>query len=166
MQRVRWIACYSLLKQQGLAFASSSSFSLFTAVQSSVQCQGQRTSLLDIAISGVPGWITIAAGSRGRIAFNVWTARGVQVFLRPPIPCPNPALDQTVERRIGDFVCWHSDRRSKADSNGVGWILHLSKKAAVDKGFWFMCESLIAFLPRHSVFYKSGLTVSKIYKEM
>jgi hypothetical protein len=45
----------------------------------------------DIAMSGLPGWVSIVSGRiRGPLQLRVWTPRGVEAFLRPPLPCPCP----------------------------------------------------------------------------
>lgn len=61
-------------------------------------------STVDVAISGIPGWVTIyhsrelqvsSAAKRAKetgvqLHIRVWTPIGVEVFVRPPIPVPNP----------------------------------------------------------------------------
>ena len=62
-------------------------------------------SIGDIALSGVPGWISVLAGpgkrSRGRyqqgggggdgsVRVQVWAPVGVEVFVRPPLPVSLP----------------------------------------------------------------------------
>jgi hypothetical protein len=47
--------------------------------------------LADVAISGLPGWVGVYAPfSKQDIVLRVWAPRGVEVFLRPPLPCPTP----------------------------------------------------------------------------
>lgn len=50
--------------------------------------------LADIAISGVPGWVSVQAGGRGgqRIDLDVWVPVGIEVFSRPPLPMTPPPL--------------------------------------------------------------------------
>jgi hypothetical protein len=46
-------------------------------------------SLADIAISGLPGWISVLSpGVRGEIQMRIWAPVGVEVFVRPPMPVP------------------------------------------------------------------------------
>ena len=47
--------------------------------------------IADLVVSGLGAWILVAAGGgqRGavaRIALRVWAPRGVEVFVRPPMP--------------------------------------------------------------------------------
>jgi len=60
-----------------------------------VKVDGGRGPLADIAVSGVPGWVTVfAPGARRDIRVCVWAPRGVEVFLRPAMPAgppPQPA---------------------------------------------------------------------------
>jgi nitric-oxide synthase, plant len=44
----------------------------------------------DVTMSGMPGWVSIVSGSQGCVRLRVWAPRGVEVHLRPPIPCPTP----------------------------------------------------------------------------
>jgi hypothetical protein len=46
-----------------------------------------RGPLADVAVSGLPGWVSVSA-PRGRapLRLRVWAPRGVEVFLRPPLP--------------------------------------------------------------------------------
>lgn len=47
--------------------------------------------LADIAVSGLPGWVSIwAPGARRDLKLRVWAPKGVEVFLRPPLPCSMP----------------------------------------------------------------------------
>lgn len=47
--------------------------------------------LADIAVSGLPGWIGVYAPfTKQDIVLRVWVPRGVEVFLRPALPCPPP----------------------------------------------------------------------------
>ncbi|KAF5835957.1 hypothetical protein DUNSADRAFT_6622 [Dunaliella salina] len=60
-----------------------------------VKVDGGRGPLADIAVSGVPGWVTVfAPGARRDIRVCVWAPKGVEVFLRPAMPAgppPQPA---------------------------------------------------------------------------
>ncbi|CAD7697733.1 unnamed protein product [Ostreobium quekettii] len=48
----------------------------------------------DITVSGVPGWISVLVPSgRGRVVLRMWTPRGVEAFIRTPIPVPLPLLN-------------------------------------------------------------------------
>lgn len=48
--------------------------------------------LADVAVSGLPGWVSVYAPfAKQGIDLRVWVPRGVEVFLRPPVPCPPPA---------------------------------------------------------------------------
>ena len=52
---------------------------------------GGKECVGDLAVSGLPGWVSIwAPHSHQDITVRVWTPRGVEAFLRPPIPCPSP----------------------------------------------------------------------------
>lgn len=44
----------------------------------------------DVAVSGVPGWVSVlAAGGAGqRVELEVWAPVGVEAFSRPPLPAP------------------------------------------------------------------------------
>lgn len=44
----------------------------------------------DVTMSGMPGWVSVVSGSQGRVRLRVWAPKGVEVHLRPPIPCPTP----------------------------------------------------------------------------
>jgi nitric-oxide synthase len=48
--------------------------------------------LADVAVSGLPGWVAVHAPyAKQGLDLRVWVPRGVEVFLRPPVPCPPPA---------------------------------------------------------------------------
>lgn len=54
--------------------------------------------LADIAVSGLPGWIGVYSQYTKRdIHLKVWTPRGVEIFLRPPLPCPTPQMSGASE---------------------------------------------------------------------
>jgi len=94
--------------------------------------------LADVAISGVPGWIAVHS-PRGRrdVHLRVWAPRGVEVFLRPAIPVPQPALvgagggeddgsddegedgnDGGAERRVFSALADAMGERGEADGPG------------------------------------------------
>ncbi len=42
-------------------------------------------------LTGIPGWITFwASRAKQDLIVRVWVPVGVEVFLRPPFPCPSP----------------------------------------------------------------------------
>eukprot|EP00775_Hariotina_reticulata_P009693 gene9693-9851_t len=52
----------------------------------------------NVAVSGLPGWVAVAAPySKQDVVLRVWAPRGVEVFLRPPLPCPPPPKPQGSE---------------------------------------------------------------------
>lgn len=56
-----------------------------------IKSQGNRMPLADIAVSGVPGWVTLYAPfAKTDLRIRVWVPRGVEVFVRPPLPCASP----------------------------------------------------------------------------
>lgn len=62
--------------------------------------EGGRRPLKDVAVSGVPGWVAVHAGSGGAggvVSLRVWTPPGVEVFSRPPLPVPSPLGDEQPE---------------------------------------------------------------------
>ena len=49
------------------------------------------TTIADICVSGMPGWVAVVTGAgREAVRMRLWTPRGVEVYVRPPIPCPTP----------------------------------------------------------------------------
>jgi nitric-oxide synthase len=48
--------------------------------------------LADVAVSGVPGWVTVfARGGRGEgVRLRLLAPKGVEVYARPPLPVPSP----------------------------------------------------------------------------
>lgn len=46
--------------------------------------------LADIAISGLPGWVAVSSQGRGEVHLQIWAPAGIQAFVRPPLPCPEP----------------------------------------------------------------------------
>lgn len=69
---------------------------LFVAREFEIECHGFEERILDICVSGVPGWVTVVvpkmSGRRNEGMFKgrVWAPKGIEVFLRPPIPVANP----------------------------------------------------------------------------
>ena len=54
-----------------------------------IQVKKLSGSVADIAISGLPGWVTVLSpGIEGVINLRVWAPVGVEVFVRPPMPVP------------------------------------------------------------------------------
>lgn len=54
-----------------------------------------RAALADIAVSGLPGWVSVhVPRAQKALRLRVWAPRGVEVFLRPPLPCPSPMQEQ------------------------------------------------------------------------
>ena len=54
-----------------------------------IQVKKLSGAVADIAISGLPGWVTVLSpGIEGVIDLRVWAPVGVEVFVRPPMPVP------------------------------------------------------------------------------
>lgn len=52
---------------------------------------GEITTLTDICVAGLPGWVAVVSGAGDEpLKMRLWTPRGVEVHVRPPIPCPTP----------------------------------------------------------------------------
>jgi hypothetical protein len=52
---------------------------------------GDVTTLADICVSGLPGWVAVVSGcDREPLRLRIWAPRGVEVHVRPPMPCPTP----------------------------------------------------------------------------
>jgi hypothetical protein len=52
---------------------------------------GDITTLADICVSGLPGWVAVVSGfERNPLRLRIWAPRGVEVHVRPPMPCPTP----------------------------------------------------------------------------
>eukprot|EP00884_Botryococcus_braunii_P017452 jgi/Botrbrau1/4390/Bobra.105_2s0036.1 len=67
-----------------------------------LQARGQ-TRLADIAISGLPGWLTVEVPSgHGEVQVAVWAPPGVEVFVRPPMPVGGSPVVQNPDARWGD----------------------------------------------------------------
>lgn len=55
-----------------------------------VEAIGWEDAVVDIAVSGLPGWVAVSAPEgRGPIELRLWAPRGVEVFVRPPLPVPS-----------------------------------------------------------------------------
>ncbi|GIL50128.1 hypothetical protein Vafri_6427 [Volvox africanus] len=60
---------------------------------------GGSSPLADVAVSGLPGWVSVwAPRAKQDVRLRVWAPRGVEVMLRPSLPCPIPA---SLERAWG-----------------------------------------------------------------
>jgi hypothetical protein len=61
-----------------------------------LQSVGYVTTIADICVSGLPGWVAVVGGSGTEVLrMRVWAPKGVEVYVRPPIPCPTPVgIDQ------------------------------------------------------------------------
>ena len=54
-----------------------------------IQVNKLSGAVADIAISGLPGWVTVLSpATEGLISLRVWAPVGVEVFVRPPMPVP------------------------------------------------------------------------------
>ncbi|KAL3152747.1 hypothetical protein ABBQ38_012336 [Trebouxia sp. C0009 RCD-2024] len=54
-----------------------------------IQVSKLSGAVADIAISGLPGWVTVLSpGTKGLVCLRVWAPVGVEVFVRPPMPVP------------------------------------------------------------------------------
>ncbi len=63
---------------------------LRVAKTTTVQAVGLDDAVTDVALSGLPGWLAVSApGARGPITLRMWAPRGVEVFVRPPLPVPS-----------------------------------------------------------------------------
>ena len=52
---------------------------------------GYVTTIADICVSGLPGWGAVVGGmAKDPLRMRLWAPRGVEVYVRPPIPCPTP----------------------------------------------------------------------------
>ena len=61
-------------------------------MQALLEARWEASGIGDLAVSGVPGWVAISAGGRAKVKVRVWTPIGIEAYVRPPLPCPNPAL--------------------------------------------------------------------------
>lgn len=56
-----------------------------------LESAGFTTTLADITVSGMPGWVSvISGGMHGVVKLHVHAPRGVEVAIRPPLPCTTP----------------------------------------------------------------------------
>lgn len=83
--------------------------------------------LADVAVSGLPGWVGVYAPySKQDIVLRVWVPRGVEVFLRPPLPCPPPPKPQGSEEpeelvEVGQtLAAAEADQEWEAYKSGLG----------------------------------------------
>ena len=52
-----------------------------------------RGPVLDIAISGLPGWVAVLCDQgQGRLQIRVWTPPGIEAYLRPPLPAGTSSM--------------------------------------------------------------------------
>lgn len=43
--------------------------------------------VVDIAVSGVPGWVALRTEqNQGRLQLRIWAPAGIEVYVRPPLP--------------------------------------------------------------------------------
>ncbi|GAX85282.1 hypothetical protein CEUSTIGMA_g12700.t1 [Chlamydomonas eustigma] len=62
---------------------------------------GKSGAIADIAVSGMPGWVTFwAPRAKHDLRVRVWVPVGVEVFLRPPFPCPSPIKSEREEQDV------------------------------------------------------------------
>jgi hypothetical protein len=74
--------------------------------------------LADVAISGLPGWVSVFAPfAKQGLELRVWVPRGVEVFLRPPVPCPPP------RKALGREGCGEGEGVGEADLVDIGAAL-------------------------------------------
>ena len=69
---------------------------LVAAKRFEIECFGLEEEMADISISGLPGWVSIVAKrrrDRGVLRGCVWAPKGIEVFVRTPIPIDNPLRD-------------------------------------------------------------------------
>mmetsp|Transcript_23158 Transcript_23158/g.60253 ORF Transcript_23158/g.60253 Transcript_23158/m.60253 type:complete len:403 (-) Transcript_23158:151-1359(-) len=57
-----------------------------------IKTTGRVEPLVDISVSGLAGWVSVMGTSRKEqsIKLRIFTPRGVEAFLRPPLPVPDP----------------------------------------------------------------------------
>jgi nitric-oxide synthase, plant len=64
---------------------------LCIAREATLPSAGFTTTLADLQMSGMPGWASVVSGGMpGTVRLRVWAPKGVEVQLRPPLPCPTP----------------------------------------------------------------------------
>lgn len=65
-----------------------------------IQVSKLSGAVADIAISGLPGWVTVLSpGTKGLVCLRVWAPVGVEVFVRPPMPVPFSEKHHSVQTR-------------------------------------------------------------------
>ena len=65
-----------------------------------IQVKKLSGAVADIAISGLPGWVTVLSpGIEGVIDLRVWAPVGVEVFVRPPMPVPASVQHRSAQLR-------------------------------------------------------------------
>lgn len=61
-----------------------------------IDINGYFENICDISVSGLLGWVTVIipkiykSGNKGVLSGRIWAPKGVEVFIRRPIPVPNP----------------------------------------------------------------------------
>jgi nitric-oxide synthase len=82
--------------------------------------------LADVAVSGLPGWVALYAPFAKRpIDLRVWVPRGVEVFLRPPMPCPAPAKPSSwKEGEVGEEDLVDIGAALDMSEADIDWELH------------------------------------------
>lgn len=96
-----------------------------------------RGALADVAVSGLPGWVSIwAPFAKRNIRIRVWAPRGVEVFLRPPLPCVNPVKSAEEQLELSDLRDLNKEDvfqvgagrhnnshhlKSDVEAQGLGW---------------------------------------------
>jgi nitric-oxide synthase, plant len=64
---------------------------LRVAREATIASAKYTTTVADITISGMPGWVSIVCGGMpGQVRLRAWAPKGVHVHVRPPLPCPTP----------------------------------------------------------------------------
>jgi nitric-oxide synthase, plant len=94
----------SVVARGGLKLARKIDIDVYKQVRSS-SGGGSDGAVMDIAVSGLPGWVGVymkkeggrrGGGGGGReekwVKIQVWAPVGVEVFQRPPLPVPSPLL--------------------------------------------------------------------------
>lgn len=65
---------------------------LWLSRRAEIKTTGRKEALVDIAVSGLGGWVSVLGTSRKDmdIELRIYTPRGVEAFVRPPLPVPDP----------------------------------------------------------------------------
>ncbi|GFR50774.1 hypothetical protein Agub_g13039 [Astrephomene gubernaculifera] len=107
---------------------------------------GGATAVADLAVSGLPGWVAIwAPRAKQDVRLRVWAPRGVEVMLRPPLPCPLPPALKRAWRGEDRGGEGGEGREVKAPQALREWSKALSKEVGdptADPSWW---EALAAF---------------------